>query len=422
MHLVLMFLKKIENIFKNNRTLQNQNRVFHVKLTVQMIKNIFFSCLMLVAATAYATPPSVSETEVVLKCVFDNCSSADALSLYVSDGLFKKKVKTVSITNGAFTLTLPKSQYPQFYFIGMGEDVEKLKPVLLGTEAEVIVSGPCYNMTLTTVQGSKVNEDYGKAIKRVNDLKIESNKIGQNYQLNYSNAALRTEIEAQMLANDKAKTMLLDSLKKVNPYVGKIIALDTYTSFLHSPKKANFKDEIEYFATQYFQHANLKDEEYNRIPYLFDMFRNYAQVITLPALQLNKNQQKTYFYSLLKQIPAQTTAYKYAITGLLTVLVEKQNTLLIEFGDRYLTDFPNEDESSKTQLMNIMNQAKSQMLDVPAPEIVMADTLGKMLKLSGLKGKVVLIDFWASWCGPCRRENPNVVKLYEEYKNKGFEI
>jgi thiol-disulfide isomerase/thioredoxin len=39
-----------------------------------------------------------------------------------------------------------------------------------------------------------------------------------------------------------------------------------------------------------------------------------------------------------------------------------------------------------------------------------------------LKGKVVLIDFWASWCGPCRKENPNVVSLYEKYKDKGFTV
>ncbi len=57
-----------------------------------------------------------------------------------------------------------------------------------------------------------------------------------------------------------------------------------------------------------------------------------------------------------------------------------------------------------------------------APEISMADPSGKTRSLSDLKGKVVLIDFWASWCGPCRRENPNVVNAYKRYKDKGFEI
>ncbi len=47
---------------------------------------------------------------------------------------------------------------------------------------------------------------------------------------------------------------------------------------------------------------------------------------------------------------------------------------------------------------------------------------GKPLRLSDLKGKVVLLDFWASWCGPCRRENPNVVKIYEKYKDAGFTV
>jgi len=57
-----------------------------------------------------------------------------------------------------------------------------------------------------------------------------------------------------------------------------------------------------------------------------------------------------------------------------------------------------------------------------APEIKLPSPEGKEIALSSLRGKIVMIDFWASWCGPCRKENPNVRNIYAKYHSKGFEV
>ncbi|MBE7178240.1 MAG: AhpC/TSA family protein [Mucilaginibacter polytrichastri] len=93
---------------------------------------------------------------------------------------------------------------------------------------------------------------------------------------------------------------------------------------------------------------------------------------------------------------------------------------LIKYAESVKDKFPG--NPTVRAFINHMEAVKPVAVGATAPDFTMPGVNGKPVKLADFRGKYLLIDFWASWCGPCRQENPNVVKAFNQYKDKGFTI
>ncbi|WP_187696468.1 redoxin domain-containing protein, partial [Xanthovirga aplysinae] len=109
-----------------------------------------------------------------------------------------------------------------------------------------------------------------------------------------------------------------------------------------------------------------------------------------------------------------------AIFALNYIDQEKEFAFLEKLSKNFQKDLPNSRYTK--ELVEKVDHMRKLAIGQVAPEIDLPDPDGNNIKLSSLRGNYVLLDFWAGWCGPCRRENPNVVRMYNKYHEKGFEV
>ncbi|UXX79311.1 TlpA family protein disulfide reductase [Reichenbachiella carrageenanivorans] len=124
-----------------------------------------------------------------------------------------------------------------------------------------------------------------------------------------------------------------------------------------------------------------------------------------------------------KQIKSAIMKMDGSIAGILATSFideEAEFAFMDSLAQKYKKELPN--SSYTKQLVDKVEAYRKLAIGSPAPEISLPNPEGKIVTLSSFKGKYVMIDFWAAWCRPCRMENPNVVRMYQAYNDKGFEI
>ncbi len=382
---------------------------------------LVLGCLLLWACNnSKNTSVALAKSILVEVRVTDTTNSIDTLRLFAWRDIQAEEInkQAVTKTDAGFGCKFELGQMPRgMYYVGTS--LRDLKPVLLGTEKVVLLEGETAKISDLKPTDSDLNKGYDKLMKVIQAKNQNFMTLLTDYNNLKDDKASQDKVKQKMADDDKYKIKVLDSLRKKKSELARIMAFNAFQSYQNNGVAGQV--EGTYFAESFFQYVDLTDSVYANLPFYYENVKNYATALT--QVGLKAEEQLAALDSLFAKIPEENPNYKPTLVAAMFGTMGRNNQIFLKYAKIYLAkykgDYPMLDKFVSDQVLKLKGAAgvgeEAANLAAPTPE-------GKMLDLKSLRGKYVLIDFWASWCGPCRRENPNVVRLYNKYKDKGFDI